>query len=192
MSLSTNAKRRLEVAVANSAAGKELADAIDSGGNGPAAVVAAFGATTNLTALVPAAATLTALVPAAATLTALVPAAATFTGAACGGGATPANTDVNTAIDAATAKVKTAVDLKSDNADVETLRTETLSALLLKADNADVETLRTEMLSALLLKSDNTDAETLRTEAEARMDALETKVNAILAALKASDLMASA
>jgi hypothetical protein len=161
MTLSTDAKRRLEVAVANSTAGKELADAIDSGGNGPAAVVAAFGSTTNLTALV----------PTAASLTALVPTAATFTGAACGGGATPADSDVNTAIDAATAKVKTAVDLKADNADVETLRTEALAALLLKADNADVET--------------------LLTEAEARLDALEAKVNAMLAALKDASLMAT-
>lgn len=132
MTLSTDAKRRLEVAVANSATGKELADAIDAGGSGPAAVVAAFGGTTNLTAL--------------------VVAAATFTGSACAGGDTPTAAQVDTAIDAATAKVKAVVDVKADNADVETLRT----------------------------------------EAELRLDALETKVNAILAALKDASLMAAA
>ena len=130
MTLSTDAKRRLEVATASKAVGDEIAAAIDAGGSGPAAAVAAFGSTTNLTAL-------------AVTAT-------TFAGAACAGGSTPTATQVNTAIDTATGLVKTALDLKADNADCETLRTET----------------------------------------EARLDAIETKINAVIAALKAASLMA--
>lgn len=50
MALSTEAKRRLEVAVTSSSVAVELAAAIDAPGSGPAAVVAAFGTTTNLPA----------------------------------------------------------------------------------------------------------------------------------------------
>jgi predicted RecA/RadA family phage recombinase len=106
---------------------------VGGGGNGVpvAAVVAALGTTSNLTAA--------------------VVAATTFAGAACAGGSTPTATNVNTAIDAATAAVKTALDLKADNVDLETLRTET----------------------------------------EARLDAIEAKVDAFLASLKAAGLMAT-
>jgi hypothetical protein len=48
MALSTKARKRLEVALARRAEAKEIADAIDLGGNAQAATVAAFGATTNL------------------------------------------------------------------------------------------------------------------------------------------------
>jgi hypothetical protein len=101
MTLSVDAKRRLTVAVANETAGAELAAAIDAQGSGPAAVVSAFGATTNLPA------------------------------AACAGGASPSATNVNAAID------------------------------------------------------------TVAAAAEARIDALESKVNDLLASLKAAALMAT-
>lgn len=132
MSLSQKTKDRLEKALTSKTAAAEVVAAIDSQGSGPAAVVAAFGTTTNLTALAPTAVTMTA--------------------AACAGGATPAATDVNAAINSATAEIKTMLDAKADNA----------------------------------------DAETLRTEVEARLDAIETKVNAMLTALKAAGLMAEA
>jgi hypothetical protein len=42
MALSTKARKRLEVAMARRAEAKEVADAIDAGGNSPAATVAAI------------------------------------------------------------------------------------------------------------------------------------------------------
>lgn len=132
MTVSAEAKRRLEVAVTSKKVADELVAAIDAPGSGPADVVVAFGSTTNLTAL--------------------APAAVTMTGAATAGGATPSAADVNAAINAATAEIKGMLDAKTDNV----------------------------------------DAETLRTEVEARLDALETKVNAILVSLKAASYMASA
>lgn len=131
MTISANAKKRLTAAVTSKAVADELVAAIDAPGSGPAAVVVEFGATSNLTPL--------------------VPVATTFAGAATAGGAAPTATQVNAAIDAATALVKTALDLKADNA----------------------------------------DTETLRTEVEARLDALEAKVNAILTSLKAASYMAT-
>lgn len=101
MSLSTNAKRRLEVALGNKTLGDEVAAAIDSSGSGPATAVAAIGTTTNIPA------------------------------AACAGGATPSATNVNAAID------------------------------------------------------------TVATAVEGRLDTLEIKVDAIIAALKGANLMAS-
>ena len=115
--LSDSDVKRLETAVTSKAVGRRLADAIDALGDGPAAVVAAIGTTSNLSAL--------------------VVTATTFSGAACTGGSTPTATNVNTAIDAATAATKTALDLKADNADVETLRTQVearLDAVEAKAD----------------------------------------------------------
>jgi hypothetical protein len=131
MTISVKAKARLAVAVTSKAIADELVAAIDAQGSGPAAVVTAFGTTTNLTPL--------------------VVSATTFAGAATAGASAPTATQVNTAIDAATALVKTALDLKADNA----------------------------------------DSETLRTQVEARLDALESKVNDILLSLKAAALMAS-
>jgi hypothetical protein len=46
--------------------------------------------------------------------------------------------------------------------------------------------------SALNLKADNADVETLRTQSEARLDAIEAKIDAVIAALKTAGLMASA
>ena len=48
MALSSAARRRLEVAMAHRATAKEVADAIDLGGNPQAATIAAIGATSNL------------------------------------------------------------------------------------------------------------------------------------------------
>ncbi len=60
---------------------------------------------------------------------------------------------------------------------------------------AEVDTaineLRDKVELALDAKADNADAETLRTEAEARLDDIEAKVDAVIAALKAAGLMAS-
>lgn len=150
------------------------------------AAVADLGTTTNLTALVPVATTHTALVITATTHTALVPAASSITASAgtYAIAAEPTGAEVDTAIDQATAKVDTGLDLKADNTDVETLRTEIQTSMDLKADNADVETLRTEIQTAMDLKSDNADAETLRTEVEARLDAIEAKVDAALPILR--------
>lgn len=132
MALSTAARRRLEVALAQRAAAKEIADAIDLGGNPQAAAVAALGTTTNMTAFVITAAVIS---PSAGTYA--VP-------------ATPTGAEVDTAINQLAAKVVTALADKADNA----------------------------------------DAETLRTEAEARLDAIEAKVDAVIAALKTASLMA--
>lgn len=132
MTVSAEAKRRLETAVTSKKVADELVAAIDAPGSGPAAVVVAFGATTNLTALAPAAVTMTA--------------------AATAGGAAPTAAQVDAAINAATAEIKGMLDAKTDNV----------------------------------------DAETLRTEVEARLDALEAKVNAILVSLKAASYMATA
>ena len=51
MALSKDAKYRLEVAIADRRAAKELADAIEAGSNPQAASVAALGATTDLPAV---------------------------------------------------------------------------------------------------------------------------------------------
>lgn len=50
MTVSAEAKRRLEVAVTSKKVADELVAAIDAPGSGPAAVVAAFGVTTDLPA----------------------------------------------------------------------------------------------------------------------------------------------
>ena len=95
-----------------------------------AANVAALGITNNLTAL------------------AVTP--VTFTGAATAGGSSPSASNVNDAIDALAAEVKTAVDAKADNADVETLRTEVearLDAIEAKVD-AEIAALKAAGLQA--------------------------------------------
>ena len=100
---------------------------------GQAAAIAALGTTTPLSALVPAATDLT-----ASNLTAAISSA-------------PTKAEVDAGIDAIAAEIETALGLKADNADVETLRT----------------------------------------EVEARLDSLDAKVDAFLAAIKAAGLMAS-
>lgn len=80
MSLSESTKHRLNVAVTSTAAGAELAAAIDATGSGPAAVVTAIGASTNIPA------------------------------AACAGAATPTATQVNAAVDTCNAVIETRLD----------------------------------------------------------------------------------
>lgn len=132
MSLSVNTKFILECAMANAKAAKELADAVDSlHAISEAATIAAI-SSTNMTAAAVAPTTFTASAGVFA-----VP-------------AEPTGAEVDSAIDAATAKVKAVVDIKADNVDLETLRT----------------------------------------EAEARIDAVESKINAILVSLKNAHIMA--
>lgn len=133
MALSEKARKRLEVALARRAEAKEIADAIDSGGNPQAASVAALGATSNLSVLAPVAASIS---DSAGTYA--IP-------------AEPTGAEVDAAIDALRDKVETALDAKADN----------------------------------------DDADQLRSQAEARLDAVEAKVDAVIAALKAAGLMAS-
>jgi hypothetical protein len=59
-----------------------------------------------------------------------------------------------------------------------------------KADNADVETLRTETQTALNTKADNADVETLRGEVEVRLDNCEVKIDGIITALKSAGVTA--
>jgi hypothetical protein len=138
MALSERARKALEIACpqgnASSNDGSEIADAIDIGFNAiPASNIPALGSTANMTALVPAAASIS-----NSTSTAV-------------DSANPTMTEVNTAVDAASAKV----------------------------------------ITALGLKADNVDAETLRTEAEARLDAIEAKIDAIIAAMIVAGLMSA-
>lgn len=80
MSVSDEAKRRLEVAVTSKAVAEELVAAINAPGSGPAVVVAGFGVTTNLPA------------------------------ANCAGGAAPTAVQVNAAIDAVSATAEARID----------------------------------------------------------------------------------
>lgn len=159
--LSVKAKKVLTVALANKAVGAEIAAAIDSGSNPQAAAVAVFGATTNLSALV---VTPTALTPAVVAATTFAATVGTYALPA-----EPTGAEVDATVDAALAQVKAVVDIKADNADLETMRGEVETALDDKADNADVET--------------------LRTETEGRLDAIESKINAVITALKGAGLM---
>jgi len=109
MSLSPAAKNRLNIALVSKTAGSELAAAIDLKNPVPATKIIALGTTTNLSPLVVAPTTIAA--------------------SACAGGDTPSATDVDLAIDAATLAIASALDLKCDNADAETLRTQTESRL---------------------------------------------------------------
>lgn len=133
MALSSKARKRLEVALARRAEAKEIADAIDSGGNPQAAVVAALGATSNMSALVPAAAVIT---DSAGTYA--IP-------------AEPTGAEVDAAIDALRDKVETALDAKADNADAETLRTEAEARL--DAIEAKVDAILVSLKAAGLMAS---------------------------------------
>ena len=107
---------------------------------------------------------LTAVAPAATSLTAVVPAATAVSDLSTG------DTYTDASVNAIFAEVETAMDLKADNVDVESMRGEIETAMDLKADNADVEALRVEI--------------------EDRLDDIESKVDEIIAALKAAALMA--
>jgi hypothetical protein len=133
MTISTRAAKRFKVAMGNGDDGAEIISAIEAGGNPQADAVAAIGATSNLSAL------------------------------------------------AVTATVISDSDFTAANAAEPT-----------KAEiDAGIDTLRTAVVTALDLKADNADCETLRTEVEARLDAIEAKVDALIAALKSAGLMAS-
>ncbi len=163
MTLSNNARSRLRVALASKTYGDEVADAINVGGNPVSDYVAPLGVTSNMSALVVTATSLTALV-----VTATNVAASNFT---AGNAAEPTKAEIDAGIDVVVLAIEGALDLKADNADVETLRTECQTAFGLKADNADVET--------------------LRTQAEARIDAAEAKIDSIIAELIEAGLMAA-
>lgn len=133
MALSKKAKEAVRRALTEDKAADELIAALEAAADEQAAAVAALGATANLSALAP-----TASVISDSAGTYAIP-------------AEPTGAEVDAAINALRDKVETALDLKADNA----------------------------------------DAETLRTEVEARMDAAEAKIDAVIAALKASGQMAS-
>jgi hypothetical protein len=120
--LSEKVRKILIVAMANKAAAKELADAVDNGGNPQAATVAA--------------------IPASADLSVPAPVAAAI-----------ADTDLG-------------------------------------AGPAFAAVVAADLNAALDDKADNADVVTLASEVEARMDTVEGKINAVIAALKAAGLMA--
>lgn len=134
------ASHKIEAAIkgsiANPEAAQEVINMIDSAMSSAtqASVIAALGVTSNLSVLV-----VTATDIPASNFTAAIP-------------AEPTKAEIDAGIDAVVLNIEAALDLKSDNADVETLRT----------------------------------------QSEARMDAIEAKVDALIAALKAAGLMASA
>jgi 1-aminocyclopropane-1-carboxylate deaminase/D-cysteine desulfhydrase-like pyridoxal-dependent ACC family enzyme len=136
MNLTKQQKPALISAITDPRAGQAVIEVLEADASSftQADVVAALGTTSNLSPLVVTAATISASAGVFA-----IP-------------AEPTGAEVNTAIDEASAKVVTALGLKADNADVETLRTQT----------------------------------------EARLDAIEAKVDAVIAALKDAGLMASA
>lgn len=133
MALSNKAKEAIRRAVTEDKAADELIAALEAAADEQAAAVAALGATSNLSALAPTAAVIT------------------------------------------------------DSAGVYAIPAEPTGA---KVDDA-VDALRDKVEAALDLKADNADAETLRSQVEARLDAAEAKIDAVIAALKASGQMAS-
>ncbi len=164
MAISARAQKAIKRAVTEATAATELIAAFNAADEGQASVIAPMGNTSDLVAGTPAAASLSALVVTAASI-----AASNFTAVDA---ADPTKAEIDTGIDVIAAAVETALDLKADNADVETLRTETITALGLKADQSDYAT----MVAAT----------------EVRLAAIEAKIDAILTALKNADLMASA
>lgn len=163
MALSNKAKEAIRRAVTEDKAADELIAALEAAADEQAAAVAALGATSNLSALAPTAAALAAGSPSAAVITDSAGVYAIP--------AEPTGAEVDDAVDALRDKVETALDLK--------------------ADQADLAQLVSDMNAALDLKADNADAETLRSQVESRMDAVEAKIDAVIAAFKASGQMAS-
>lgn len=104
MALSTDARANMQLAMVSDILGDEVSDAIDTGGNPIASNVAALGSTSDLSALV------------------IVATSITAAGLSTGDSYTDAA--VNGEIDTLMAEVETALDLKADNVDAETLRTE--------------------------------------------------------------------
>lgn len=119
MALSTNARNKLARALPLSTAADEIADAIDAVTDNVAANILALGSTANLAALVPTASSLAAVT-------------GVYSNAA-----EPTGVEVDAAVNALGDLVDTALDLKADNADVETLRTQVearLDAIEAKVD----------------------------------------------------------
>lgn len=56
--------------------------------------------------------------------------------------------------------------------------------------DAGIDTLKTAVVAILDIKADNADLETLRTQTEARLDAIEAKMDVIIAALKTTGVIA--
>lgn len=133
MSLSQKLKDRIRVAITDKNDADELIAAVDAQGSGPADNVTPMGSTSNMSALVPTTATIS-------------NSAGTYAIAG-----EPTGAEVDTAITQSQAKVITALNLKADNADVETLRT----------------------------------------EAEARLDAIEAKIDLVIAKLIAAGMMSA-
>lgn len=106
MALSDRTKDILVVAMADRRAALEMSSAVDSGSNLQASAIAALGATSNMTALA-----VTATVIANSNFTAAIP-------------AEPTKAEVDAGIDTLRTAVVNALNLKADNADAETLRTE--------------------------------------------------------------------
>lgn len=106
MALSNKAKEAIRRAVTEDKAADELIAALEAAADEQAAAVAALGATSNMSALVPAAAVIS-------------NSAGTY---AIPG--SPTGAEVDAAIDELRDKVELALDAKADNADAETLRTQ--------------------------------------------------------------------
>lgn len=131
MALSSKLKKEIKNAIGDKIRADELIAAIEASVASPAANVALFGATTALTALVATAANISAIT-------------GTYVDTV-----QPTGAEINTVVNGLRTSVNTKLDLKADNADVETLRT----------------------------------------EAEARLDDIETKINAIIDAMTDAGLM---
>lgn len=54
-----------------------------------------------------------------------------------------------------------------------------------------IDELKAKVVTALAAKADNADCETLRTEVEARLDAIEAKIDLVIAKLKSAGLMSA-
>ncbi len=133
MALTAKQRKILKDGLADGRVADEIADAIDNGVFPEGAAVANISPTSDMTALVPAASAISA-------------SAGTYAIAA-----EPTGAEVDTAIDELKDKVDTSLDLKADNADVETLRV----------------------------------------ESEARLDAVEAKIDALLVQLRAVNVIAT-
>lgn len=99
----------------------------------PAAAIAALGSTSNMTALSPTAANISAV-------------SGTY-----GNATEPTGAEVDTSINVLTTAVNTKLDLKADNADVETLRTEAEARI--DAVEAKVDAVIAAMKTAKLMKT---------------------------------------
>lgn len=89
-----------------------------------------------------------------------------------------------------TALVPVAANPSGSSATLSTSNTYTDAAVKTAIDGA-VDALKDKIVTALGAKADNADAETLRTEVEARLDAAEAKIDAVIGVLSDSKIMAA-